>query len=32
MLSQAALAAYRRDGFIVLRDILDAPEVESLRR
>jgi phytanoyl-CoA hydroxylase len=32
MLSQAALAAYRRDGFIVLRDILDAPEVEALRQ
>ena len=32
MLSQATLAAYRRDGFIVLRDILDAPEVEALRR
>jgi ectoine hydroxylase-related dioxygenase (phytanoyl-CoA dioxygenase family) len=32
MLSQAALAAYRRDGFIVLRDILDPAEVEALHR
>jgi len=32
MLSQATLAAYRRDGFIVLRDVLDAPEVEALRQ
>ena len=32
MLSKAALAAYRRDGFIVLRDVLDAAEVEALRR
>jgi phytanoyl-CoA hydroxylase len=32
MLSQAALAAYRRDGFIVQRDVLDAAEVEALRR
>ncbi len=32
MLSQAALAAYRRDGFIVLRDVLAAAEVEALRQ
>jgi len=32
MLSPAALAAYRRDGFIVLPDILAAAEVEALRR
>ena len=32
MLSQAALAAYRRDGFVVLPDILTAAEVEALRR
>jgi phytanoyl-CoA hydroxylase len=32
MLSQAALAAYRRDGFIVQHDVLDAAEVEALRR
>jgi ectoine hydroxylase-related dioxygenase (phytanoyl-CoA dioxygenase family) len=32
MLSQATLAAYRRDGFIVLPDILSPAEVEALRR
>ena len=32
MLSQATLAAYRRDGFIVLRDVLDAAEVAALRQ
>ena len=32
MLSQAALTAYRRDGFIVQHDVLDAAEVEALRR
>ena len=32
MLSQAAIAAYRRDGFIVLPDILTPEEVEALRR
>jgi len=32
MLSQAAIAAYRRDGFIVLPDILMPEEVEALRR
>ena len=32
MLSQAAIAAYRHDGFIVLPDILTPAEVEALRR
>jgi phytanoyl-CoA hydroxylase len=32
MLSQANLATYRRDGFVVLPDILAADEVEGLRR
>src|SRR6516164_1547617 len=32
MLSQAELSVYRRDGFIVLPDILDAAEIEALRR
>jgi hypothetical protein len=32
MLSQADLATYRRDGSIVLSDILTAAEVEALRR
>ena len=32
MLSQAAIAAYRRDGFIVLPDIPTPAEVEALRR
>jgi hypothetical protein len=32
MLSPADLAAYRRDGVIVLTDILNASEVEALRR
>ena len=32
MLSPADLAAYRRDGFIVLPDILTQDEVEALRR
>ena len=32
MLSQAAIAAYRRDGFIVLPDILTSEEVDALRR
>src|SRR5437870_1968991 len=32
MLSQADLAAYRRNGFIVLPDILSTAEVEALRR
>src|SRR5712671_7044250 len=32
MLSQADLAGYRRDGFIILPDILTASEVEALRR
>jgi ectoine hydroxylase-related dioxygenase (phytanoyl-CoA dioxygenase family) len=32
MLSEAQLAAYRRDGFVVIPDILDAGEVEALRR
>jgi ectoine hydroxylase-related dioxygenase (phytanoyl-CoA dioxygenase family) len=32
MLSQADLATYRRDGFIVLPDILTPAEVEALRR
>jgi hypothetical protein len=32
MLSPAALAAYRRDGFIVLPDILEPAQIEALRR
>ena len=32
MLSPTTLAAYRRDGFIVLPDILSAAEVDALRR
>jgi hypothetical protein len=32
MLSQVDLAAYRRDGFIVLPDILTPADVEALRR
>ena len=32
MLSRATLAAYNRDGFIVLPDILEAAQVEELRR
>ena len=32
MLSTATLASYRRDGFVVLPDILTAAEVEALRR
>ncbi|MBV9863289.1 MAG: phytanoyl-CoA dioxygenase family protein [Alphaproteobacteria bacterium] len=32
MLSDAALAAYRRDGFIVVPDVLSAAEVAGLRR
>jgi hypothetical protein len=32
MLSEATLAAYRRDGFIVLPDILNSDEVDALRR
>ena len=32
MLSSADLATYRRDGFIVLPDILTPDEVEALRR
>jgi hypothetical protein len=32
MLSLAALAAYRRDGFIVLPGVLDAAELQALRR
>jgi hypothetical protein len=32
MLSPAALAAYRRDGFIVLPDILGPAQIEALRR
>jgi hypothetical protein len=32
MLSPAALAAYRRDGFIVLPDILAPAQIEALRR
>ncbi len=32
MLSQANLAAYRRDGFVVLPDVLSPGEVEALRR
>ena len=32
MLSETALADYRRDGFVVLPDILTMAEVEALRR
>ena len=32
MLSETTLAAYRRDGFVVLPDILTSSEVEALRR
>jgi ectoine hydroxylase-related dioxygenase (phytanoyl-CoA dioxygenase family) len=32
MLSPAALAAYRRDGFVVLPDILEPAQIEALRR
>src|SRR5579871_6857025 len=32
MLTPADLAAYRRDGFMVLPDILSAREIEALRR
>ncbi|HUC71417.1 MAG TPA: phytanoyl-CoA dioxygenase family protein, partial [Stellaceae bacterium] len=32
MLSTATLASYRRDGFVVLPDILTAAEVDALRR
>src|SRR5271169_171750 len=32
MLSPAALAAYQRDGFIVLPDILEPAQIEALRR
>ena len=32
MLSQADLTAYRRDGFIVLPDVLARDEVDALRR
>jgi phytanoyl-CoA hydroxylase len=32
MLSETTLATYRRDGFVVLPDILTSSEVEALRR
>src|SRR5271169_7007457 len=32
MLSETTLAAYRRDGFVVLPEILNSAEVEALRR
>jgi phytanoyl-CoA hydroxylase len=32
MLSQAEIAAYRRDGFVVLPDVLSTGEIELLRR
>jgi hypothetical protein len=32
MLSPATLAAYSRDGFIVLPDILEPAQIEALRR
>ena len=32
MLSSIEFAAYRRDGFIVLPDVLTRDEVEALRR
>jgi len=32
MLTEAALAAYKRDGFIVLPDILNSAEIEALRQ
>ena len=32
MLSPATLATYRRDGYIVLPDILEPARIEALRR